>query len=190
MDYNSFARSAVDSIHKVGKVSKLYGTEGEVVVKFNGAVTAREFIEITKKETLWIEVDTIATPFFISSAKSQGAGAAVVTFDYVDTQKKAELVVGCEIFLKSVVRERERAGDWGELLGFEFEDVTSGHRGVIEDILDNSLNPLMLVRFEDNSEEGSREVYVPLSEELVVGFDAKHKLVSFELVDGFFAEEW
>ncbi|MFI3287853.1 MAG: hypothetical protein R3Y61_05170 [Rikenellaceae bacterium] len=185
MDYNSLARSAVNSIHKVGKVSKLYGTEGEVVVKLYDVLTAREFIEITKGEPLWIEVDTIATPFFVSSAKSQGAGAAVVTFDYMDSEKKAALVVGGDVFLKSVVRERERAGDWGELLGYTFEDVTSGMRGVIREIVDNSLNPLMLVGF-----EGSREVFVPLSEDLIVGFDAKDKVVSFELVEGFFSHQW
>ncbi len=181
MDYNAKAKSAISATHKVGKISKLYGTAGEVVVKLFDVLSAREFIEITKKESLWIEVDSIATPFFVSTAKNQGAGAAVVTFDYIDSEQKAQLVVGSDVYIKSVQRERERASDWAEIEGFTFEDVSSGVEGKIVEVIDNSLNPLMLVRLENDE-----EVYVPLAEDLVVGFDAKSKLISFELAEGFF----
>ncbi len=180
-DYNETARKAIDSIHKVGRISKLYGTAGEVVIKLYDAIAAREFIEKTKNESLWVEVDTIATPFFVATAKSQGAGAVVATFDYIDSEPKAQLIIGAQVYLQSVSVKRERATDWDDLVGFDFEDVTSGVTGKILEIVDNSLSPLMFVRLENGE-----EIYLPLAEELIVGFDAKKRLVSLELVADFF----
>ncbi len=180
MNYNDKARAAIDPIHKIGKVTKNYGSEGEVVLKLGGAITARELIERVKEEPLWIEIDSIATPFFVLSAKNQGVGAAVVKFQFIDSEQRSTIVMGREVFLSSVEREREKASDWGELEGYNFEDVTSGVSGKVIEVIDNSLNPLLLVSI------GEEEVYVPLAEDLIVGFDSNHRVISMELVEGFF----
>ncbi len=181
MEYNARASRAVDATHKVGRITKQYGAEGEVVVKLYDALDAREFAARTNKEPLWIEIESIATPFFVASAKNQGVGASVVVFDEIDTEQKAKMLIGKEVYLESVKVKRERATDWDMLEGYTFEDVTSGVEGVIVEIIDNSLNPLLFIKTSKNE-----EFYVPCAEDLIVSFDEKNRLISFKLLEGFF----
>lgn len=183
LEYNTRAEEAISAIHKVGRISKLYGANGEVVVKLYDALDAKEFANKTKKEPLWIQIDSIATPFFVASAKNQGAGASVVAIDDIDSAIKADLVIGKEVYMESVVVRRQRATDWELLEGYDFEDTTSGVCGVIAEVIDNSLNPLLFIKTDKQE-----EFYVPIAEELISSINKKKRVVTFELVEGFFEQ--
>ncbi len=181
MDYNQVARRAIDPIHRVGRVSKIYGIGGEVIIKLYSGVEASELINRVAKEPLWIEIDSIATPFFVRSAKRQGLGAMVAIFDYFDSEQRSQLVVGREVYMYGYQRQRERASDWENLQGYAFMDSRSGVSGRIVEVIDNTLNPLILVDISN-----SDEVYVPLAENLVVSIDKDSQTLIMELADGFF----
>ncbi len=181
MDYNAVAREALDPIHRVGKVSKIYGVNGEVLVRLTGDLGARDVIDLTQDEPLWIEIDSIATPFFVKSAKSQGTGSMVVTFDHIDSEQKANIIIGRDAFLLSAEKERQKAGDWPDMEGYKFLDLTSGHKGVVLEIIENSLNPLLLIE-----RENGEECYVPLAEELIESVSKRQRTIKMRLAEGIF----
>ncbi len=182
MNYNDKARNAIDPIHRIGRVTKGYGSEGEVVIKLGGegGLSSRELISKVKEEPLWIEIDSIATPFFVLDAKSQGVGAVVVRFEFIDSKQSSSIVMGKEVFLESLERKRHKASDWGTLEGFEFRELTSGLTGTVLEVIENSLNTLLLIDIDGN------EHFIPLAEELISSLNTKSKVISMTLVEGFF----
>ncbi len=188
MNYNATAKSALNPIHRVGRITKLYGEQGGVSVKLKGGnvvfekneleLNAKNFAQIIKTEPLWIEIESIATPFFVTSAKPQGASAVAVTLDYIDTEQKAEMLIGTQIFVRGIECQRERASDWDDLAGLKFTDQTSGKTGVVMEVIENSLNPLLFVEIE------GEEHYVPLAKDLIM--EINHELVVYQLPENFF----
>lgn len=180
-NYNERAAAAIESQHLCGRISKLYGKQGELVVRLYGDLSVDEFAAKLRKEPLWVEIDAIATPFFATSVKGQGVSGAVVVLEDVDNERLGEMLVGSNFYIGSAVSRRERADDWSMLEGCRFVDVTSSTEGVIKSVIDNSLNPLLEVVV-----DGGAEFFVPIAEELIKGCNKRKKIVQLELVEGFF----
>lgn len=180
-EYNARAAAAIESHHLGGKFSKLYGKDGHIVVRLFGEMSVDEFADKVKREPLWVEIDSIATPFFVTSVKGQGMSGAVVALEDVQNDRATEIIIGRNFYIESIAVRRERAGDWAMLEGCRFVDVTSGVQGVIKGVVDNSLNPLLEVVV-----DGGDEYFVPIAEELIAGFNKRKKVLEMELVEGFF----
>lgn len=181
LDYNERAAAAIESRHLCGRISKLYGKQGELAVRLYGDLSVDQFIAKMRNEPLWVEIDAIATPFFATSVKGQGVSGAVVVVEDIDNERLGGMLVGANFYIESVVSRRERADDWSMLEGCRFVDVTSSVQGRIKSVIDNSLNPLLEVVTDDGA-----EFFVPIAEELISGYNKRKKIVQLELVDGFF----
>lgn len=181
LNYNARAAAAIESHHLGGRFAKLYGKQGEMVLRLFGEMSTDEFAAKVENEPLWVEIDSIATPFFVVSAKSQGVSGVVVKLEDIDNDRATELLIGRNFYIESLFVRRERADDWAMLDGCHFIDVTSSTRGVVKSVIDNSLNPLLEVLTTDG-----RDFFVPIAEELIRGFNKRKKLIEMELVEGFF----
>lgn len=169
MNFNVVANSVITPDKIVGSVSKLFGNNGEVVVKIWD--TFPEDIA----ELLWVEIDSLAVPLFIKSFKRQGAGKAVVVFEDFDRVDLVEMLMGKKLYSMSV--EGVEEVDFSHLRSYTLVDLTSGRESKIVDYLESEFNPLL---------ELEGDILVPIAQELIEEVDDKKRLIKVRLSEGIF----
>lgn len=174
MDYNSRAAAAIADTNQVGSVQKPYGKDGELVIRL------WDTFPDNTEEPLWVEMDSLAVPIYISSLQMQGNTKAVVTFDDFETAAKAEIFIGKKLFSARPEIVEEEQDDWDFLVGYRFRDTTSGIEGQITGLIPNPLNPLIEVII------GGEEHLLPIADELVEKLDRKKRVIEMRMAEGIF----
>ena len=165
----------------VGKVSKLFGRKGEVMISLYDTFPDN----FNREEPLMVEIDSLTVPLFFDRFEKRGNRKAVALFADFYTEKRVSELVGCELF-----GGRSEIGETGyeldddeddllyldELVGFD-ASLGNGIKGVIEDFIDSD-NPLFLVRI------GKKEIYVPAVDDMIEEIDVEARRVIFDLPEG------
>ena len=156
----------------VGRIGRLFGTEGGVMITLYISFPD----DFQMEEPLFIRVDELAVPLFCSSFERRGQSSAVVQFDDIDTERRAEeWLVGREIF----VEEQEQDDDefyMEDLIGFK---ATVGRqRGEVIDYYDSDANPLFEIRL------GDKQHLIPAQEEFIAHIDFDKRTIKFVLPEG------
>lgn len=182
MDYNERAAAIIESSNVVGLISKSYGTAGQVVVRvwdnFPQNILDGDFAE-----PLWVEIDSIATPLFVVSLDRQGNSKAAVVFEDFSTEVATSMLIGGKLyaqFADEVIVEK--SVDWSFVEGFSFSDMTTGRCGRVLSFIENSMNPLINVDFEEIG-----EVLVPMAEPLIEKVSKRSAILTMRLPAGFFS---
>ena len=135
----------MNTLETVGKVSKPFGREGELIINLYDTFPE----EFDKREPLFASIDALAVPLFIEKFERRGHSSALVTFADFDTQERAAELVGLELSLRT---DDEEADDdiiyLEDLVGFRA--TFDGHplRGEITDYIDSEQNPLFAITAE------------------------------------------
>ena len=107
----------------VGRIGRLFGTEGGVMITLYTTFPD----DFQMKEPLFIRVDELAVPLFCSSFERRGQSSAVVQFDDIDTERRAEeWLVGREIFVEEQEQDDDGAKD-GQPVAKEAPEEISRH---------------------------------------------------------------
>ena len=165
----------MNTLETVGKVSKPFGREGELIINLYDTFPE----EFDKREPLFASIDALAVPLFIEKFERRGRSSALVTFADFDTQERAAELVGLELSLRT---DDEEADDdivyLEDLVGFRA--TFDGHplRGEITDYIDSEQNPLFAITAE------GREILVPAAEEMISALDIDAREITFVLPEG------
>ena len=156
----------------VGRIGRLFGTEGGVMITLYTTFPD----DFQMEEPLFIRVDELAVPLFCSSFERRGQSSAVVHFDDIDTERRAEeWLVGREIF----VEEEEQDDDefyMEDLIGFK---ASVGRlRGEVIDYYDSEANPLFEIKL------GDKQHLIPAQEEFIAHIDFDKRTIKFVLPEG------
>ena len=132
--------------------------------------------DFTNEEPLFVYVDGLAVPLFYSSFERRGQAGAVVHFDDIDTEYRAEAyLVDREIFIE----EDEEDDDefyMEDLIGFK---VAIGKlKGELTDYYDSEANPLFEITID------GREHLIPAAEEFIAHIDFDNRKIKFVLPEG------
>ena len=156
----------------VGRIGRLFGTEGGVLITLYTSFPD----DFQMEEPLFIRVDELAVPLFCSSFERRGQSSAVVQFDDIDTERRAEeWLVGREIF----VEEQEQDDDefyMEDLIGFKAS--VGRQRGEVIDYYDSEANPLFEIRL------GDKQHLIPAQEEFIAHIDFDKRTIKFVLPEG------
>ena len=156
----------------VGRIGRLFGTEGGVMITLYTTFPD----DFRMEEPLFIRVDELAVPRFCSSFERRGQSSAVVQFDDIDTERRAEeWLVGREIF----VEEQEQDDDefyMEDLIGFKAS--VGRQRGEVIDYYDSEANPLFEIRL------GDKQHLIPAQEEFIAHIDFDKRTIKFVLPEG------
>ena len=128
------------------------------------------------EEPLFVEIDKLAVPLFCSSFERRGQSGAVVRFEDIDTERRAEeLLIGREIF---IAEEQEEDDEFymEDLIGFEV--VVGKERGELTDYYDSEANPLFEIEL-----SGKRHL-IPAAEEFIAHIDFEGRIIKFVLPEG------
>ena len=156
----------------VGRIGRLFGTEGGVMVTLYTTFPD----DFRMEEPLFIRVDELAVPLFCSSFERRGQSSAVVNFDDIDTERRAEeWLVGREIFIE----EEERDDDefyMEDLIGLKA--IVGRQRGEVIDYYDSEANPLFEIAI------GDKQHLIPAQEEFIAHIDFDKRAIKFVLPEG------
>lgn len=156
----------------VGRIGRLFGTDGGVMITLYTTFPD----DFQMKEPLFVRVDELAVPLFCSSFERRGQAGAVVHFDDIDTERRAEeFLVGREIF---IVEEDEDDDEFymEDLIGFTA--IVGKRRGEVTDYYDSEANPLFEIRIDN------KEHLIPAQEEFIAHIDFDKRAIKFILPEG------
>ena len=157
----------------VGRIGRLFGTEGGVMITLYTTFPD----DFQMEEPLFIRVDELAVPLFCSSFERRGQSSAVVHFDDIDTERRAEeWLVGREIFVEEVNDENDDEFYMEDLIGFKA--IVGRQRGEVIDYYDSEANPLFEIAI------GERQHLIPAHEEFIAHIDFEKRTIKFILPEG------
>lgn len=156
----------------VGRIGRLFGTDGGVMITLYTTFPD----DFQMKEPLFVRVDELAVPLFCSSFERRGQAGAVVHFDDIDTERRAEeFLVGREIFIEEDDEEDDEFY-MEDLIGFTA--IVGKRRGEVMDYYDSEANPLLEIKIDD------KEHLIPAQEEFIAHIDFDRRTIKFILPEG------
>ena len=157
----------------VGRIGRLFGTEGGVMVTLYTTFPD----DFQMEEPLFIRVDELAVPLFCSSFERRGQSSAVINFDDIDTERRAEeWLVGREIFVEEMKSEEDDEFYMEDLIGFKA--IVGKQRGEVIDYYDSDANPLFEITI------GEKQHLIPAQEEFIAHIDFDTRSIKFVLPEG------
>lgn len=162
---------------KIGFIRKTRGVHGELVLEFE------EQFEFSVEDAtrLFLEIDGLLVPFFATGngLRIISAKTAFVNFEWVDSEKYAQRLVGTDVYLfnSEIIDEPEEPG-LSDLLGFILFDKNTGEIGVISEVEDFSGNTVLTVGNEN------REILIPFNEDFLVSISPENKTLTLDLPEG------
>jgi 16S rRNA processing protein RimM len=162
---------------KIGFIRKTHGVHGELVLEYEP-----EFEEsVVEADRFFIEIDGLLVPFFVAEdrLRFRSAKTALVTFDWVNTEKYARRLVGSPVYLFNyeIVDEPKEAAI-SQLLHFRLLDENEKELGEISAVDDYSGNIVFTVDAE------GREILVPFNEDFLLKLDEDKKIIQLRLPEG------
>ena len=159
----------------VGRVSKLFGRKGELLVNLYDSFPADYKIE----EPLFVRIDSLAVPLFMEHFERRGRAGALLSFADFDNELRAGELVGLELLMREGSSGEEEEDDeiyMEDLVGFRAV-LGDGVEGEIEGFEEGE-NPLFRIAWQ------GREVWVPAVDEFIGSFDLTRREVVFTLPEG------
>lgn len=165
-------------IFKIGKFLKPHGVKGEIALAFDNDIFDR-----VDCPYLICNIDGIFVPFFMEEYRFKGSTTALVTFEDIDSEVKAQRFSGLDVYFpRKYFEEEDSESDieysWQFFIGFTVIDENHGELGVIVEIDESTINTLFVVRKED------AEYLIPAVEEFILNIDAKNKILTTRVVEG------
>ncbi|MHB8261396.1 MAG: ribosome maturation factor RimM [Bacteroidia bacterium] len=159
---------------KIGKLTRVHGLKGAIVVSGDNLYN----IEIKKNDFLFIEINNIPTPFFISEVNMIGKNL-VLAFDGIKTIDKAKALIGKEVYAdeKNISLKKSKTTS---LQGYDLVDKLKGNMGKITELIALPKQQLISVQIE------GEETLLPYTDEFVKRVDHKTKTVYYCAPDGLF----
>ena len=162
---------------KIAKIVKIFGLNGELYIRLFDNFPD----EIDYQEPLFVRINGLVVPLFLSSFSRRGTDKAVAIFDDIDTQYRAQELIGLDILTFAERDEDDNSELYMEdTAGFAFTDTTSNLRGVIIEYIEHPQNPLFIVECD------SDEFYIPAHEDIIKNIDADNRRVDMTLPVGVF----
>ncbi len=161
---------------QLGYIAKLHGYKGEVSL----------FLDVTNPEdyrtldAFFIDINGQLTPFFVQSFQLKNKGFAAIKLEGVDSENDAKVILRKSCYLPlSILPELDDKHFYDhEIIGFQLIDTRYGETGIIEQVIDNSVNPLIVVI------NGEKEILIPFIDGLIQKVDRTSKTLHVTAPEG------
>jgi 16S rRNA processing protein RimM len=158
----------------LGRIAKVHGYKGAVTVKLE-----KTFIEnMPVLESVFLEIEGIPVPFFVSYSEYQGADILKLKFEGYESADKVGEFTGCKIFLTSGKIE-VNSPDLKELSGYKVFLSDNRYVGTIFQVIENPGQWIIKV-----ISAKKKEILIPLHEDLIIRKDNKKKIIKMNLPQG------
>lgn len=165
----------MENMIAVARVSKLFGQADTGGLAISLYTTFPEDFD-PQEDPLFVEIGSLAVPLYMDSFERRGVSGANVRFADFDNTRRAEELIGKELFVEECVEEDDDEFYMEDLIGFRVE--AGELRGEITDFYDSDMNPLFGVDF------GQGERLIPAAEEFIAQIDFDKGIIRMVLPEG------
>jgi len=159
----------------LGTISKTHGVRGELIIR----ITDPSFEPDENWESLFLQIDGILVPFFISSLHAPKADEWFICFDDYDNKDSAQNLVGSPVWIqKEFMPKVEEVIYMDELTGYALINLSTGRQGLISEFMDIPGNPVFEVYFE------GEKVLVPAQDDMIEEIDQENQKLIMRLPEG------
>ncbi len=165
-----------------GRINKLFGTGGGLMLSLYDAFPD----EFTTDRPLFVTIDGLEVPLYCDRFERRGIAGAVATFTDLDTERRAQELVGLEFRIATA--EPELSDDefyLEDLVGFAVSGIETRaggdpqpFAGRVTNYYDSDANPLFELEIE------GRRVLVPAAEEFFAHIDFEGRSLRLVLPEG------
>ena len=161
-----------EEVYRIGRLGKTHGVKGEVSLQFDDDIFDR-----VDADYLVLELDGILVPFFIEEYRFRSDTVALIKFEDVDTQQRANELTGCDVYFpRALAADDEGEVSLSLLVGFDLVEANGGTTiGRIDAIDDTTAN--LLFELEDGR-------LIPANDDLIRDIDTKRKTIKMEIPEG------
>ena len=161
-----------EEVYRIGRLGKTHGVKGEVSLQFDDDIFDR-----VDADYLVLELDGILVPFFIEEYRFRSDTVALIKFEDVDTQQRANELTGCDVYFpRALAADDEGEVSLSLLVGFDLVEANGGTTlGRIAAIDDTTAN--LLFELEDGR-------LIPANDDLIRDIDTKRKTIKMEIPEG------
>ena len=161
-----------EEVYRIGRLGKTHGVRGEVSLQFDDDIFDR-----VDADYLVLELDGILVPFFIEEYRFRSDTVALIKFEDVDTQQRANELTGCDVYFpRALAADDEGEVSLSLLVGFDLVEANGGTTiGRIAAIDDTTAN--LLFELEDGR-------LIPANDDLIRDIDTKRKTIKMEIPEG------
>lgn len=165
----------MENMIAVARVSKLFGQADTGGLAISLYTSFPEDFD-PQEDPLFVEIGSLAVPLYMDSFERRGVSGANVRFADFDNTRRAEELIGKELFVEECVEEDDDEFYMEDLIGFRVE--AGELRGEITDFYDSEMNPLFGVDF------GQGERLIPAAEEFIAQIDFDKGIIRMVLPEG------
>ncbi len=160
----------------LGTITKTHGIHGQVVLMMDQL----SFNDIQKMESVFIEIDGLPVPFFISSFEEKNSNALILTFDDAGIEDITKDIIDCQVFIlkSSIKTEKKLLIADKNIIGYNVTDKTLGFLGVVAEIITIEQNPLIKITQE------KKEILLPLQPDFILQIDPILKNIYVHVPEG------
>ncbi|MDG1349636.1 MAG: ribosome maturation factor RimM [Crocinitomicaceae bacterium] len=160
----------------IGQIVKLHGYKGGVSL-YMDVSNPKNY---TSLQAVFIEIDGLLAPFFVSSLKHKNKGFVAIHFEGVSSELEAKKLLKKKVYISSgELNEVDETRFLGhKLLGYTVIDEQTGILGPLVQVLEQKGNPLFVI------EKGGNEILIPLFEGLLLAIDEKKKEMLINTPEG------
>lgn len=160
-----------EEVFKIGRLGKAHGVKGEVSFQFDDDVFDR-----TDADYLILDIDGILVPFFIEEYRFRSDNVALMKFEDIDTQDRAQELTGCDVYFPRALADEDDAPPLTFLVGFDVIDAINGRTvGRIAAIDDSTAN--LLFELADGR-------LLPAADELISDIDQFGRTITMNIPEG------
>ena len=160
-----------EEVYRIGRLGKAHGVKGEVSLQFDDDVFDR-----VDADYLVLEIDGILVPFFIEEYRFRSDSVALVKFEDIDTQQRAQELTGCDVYFPRSLADEDDSPTLAMLVGFDIVDAdTQKTVGRIAAVDDSTAN--VLFELEDDT-------LIPANDDLITAIDQAARTITMHLPDG------
>ncbi|MBP7408015.1 MAG: 16S rRNA processing protein RimM [Flavobacteriales bacterium] len=152
----------LDSLHKIGRLGKPWGHQGELTVHLDEV----DLDDIVHAGSLFVDIEGQKVPFFFSRLHDKGRDVLVKFDDFNDPQS-ASVLVGRDLYAPPglLADGSDESWDPEEFIGMLVRDEEHGDLGEVTGLEGTEKHPVLVVL------RGEQEVMIPLADEMILGVD-------------------
>ena len=162
----------------LGTITKTHGIKGQVVIKLDRLSSD----DIQKMEWVFIEIDGLPVPFFIEEHEEKTTDTFILSLENVVTEEDAVELIDNKVYIyKKDIRSgtiSETINHLSQIIGYTVIDTVKGEIGVLQDVLDIEMNPLLKIA------HNKKEILLPVQNEFITAIDPKNKVISVTTPEG------
>lgn len=156
----------MEHLHALGKLGKPWGHRGELALQLEDT----DLDEVLGLGVLFVELDGLRVPFFVSHLREHPRVGALVKFEDIDDPQSAAFLVNAPVLAPPghvpELREADEENlDPEELIGMHVLDEEHGELGEVVGTEGTEEHPVMVVR------KGGQEILIPMVDEMITGID-------------------